>query len=99
MIKAIGKENKLKTIDPASQSCTPLLHTLLHGLNMRKIQRVLTQTPRHNTPDLLLIHNVLELALDHLRSVPRPEKVLLAVEIVLPAGLFVQLPVLVGAAP
>lgn len=99
MTNIMGKQNKLKTTAPANQSCIPLLHTLLHGLNMRKIQRVLSQTPRHNTTDLLLIHDVLELAVDYLGRVPRPEEALFVVKVVLPAGLLIQLPILVSAAP
>lgn len=77
----------------------PLLNTLLHSPNMLKIQRILPQTPRHNSPDPLLIHNLLKLAPDQRRRIPRPEHVNFLVEEVLPAGFLVGLPVFLGAAP
>ena len=66
---------------------------------MLKLQRVLAQTPSHHASDLLLIHDVGELALDQLGRLPRPEDVHLVVEVVLAAGFLVLVAVLLGPAP
>ena len=75
------------------------LNPLLHRLEMRKLVRILTQTPRHNTTKLLGLDDVLELKRNRLRRVPRPEDVVVSVPVVLPAGLLVQRAVFLRAAP
>lgn len=66
---------------------------------MLKAQSILSQTPGHDTPDLLLVDDIRELALDELWGLPRPEDVSLVVKVVLTTGFLVRLAVLLSTAP
>ena len=66
---------------------------------MSELVGILTQAPSHDTAELFLRNNVLELAGDHVRSIPSPEDVVLLVKVVLTAGLFVGLAILLCLAP
>lgn len=66
---------------------------------MIKAQGILSQTPGHDTPGLLLVDNILELAGDDLWSVPRPEEPSLVVKVVLTTGFLVSLAVLLSTTP
>lgn len=76
-----------------------LLNPLLHGIQMRKLPSILTQTPGHNTAQLLRLHDVRVLAQNEVGRVPGPEEIRLAVPVVLAAGFLVCLAILLGAAP
>lgn len=78
---------------------TPLLHSLLHSMQMLPLQCILSQAPGHDTAQLLGIHDVLELALDERGRVPGPEQVHLLVEVVLASGILVSHAVLLGTTP
>lgn len=86
---------------PHSSVCLLLLglNSVLHGFEMFELVGVLTQAPGHDTSELLLSHNLLELACNHFRGVPGPEDVVLLVKVVLAAALVVGLAVLLGLAP
>lgn len=75
------------------------LDTVLHSLEVLEAIGILTQAPGHDTTELLLSDNVLELAGNEVGGVPGPEEVVLLVEVVLTAELLVGLAVLFGLAP
>lgn len=66
---------------------------------MSKLVRILTQRPSHNTTELLSLDNLLELAIDHSRGIPSPEKVILGIPVVLATELIIGLSVFLGATP
>jgi hypothetical protein len=66
---------------------------------MSKLISVLAQRPRHNTAQILSLHDIRELASDQVRSIPRPEEVSLLVPVVLATLLVIGLSVLGGTAP
>lgn len=75
------------------------LKTLLHSLQVLKLVGILSQTPSHDTTELLLRDDFLELAGNKLRGIPGPEEVVLAVKVVLTTSLRVGLAILLGFAP
>lgn len=75
------------------------LHTLLHGLQMLPVQSVLTQTPGHHPTKIFLIHNILELALNHGRRVLSPEEVGLVILVVLSTSLLIRFAILGSVTP
>jgi hypothetical protein len=76
-----------------------LPNTLLHRLQMLPVESILTQTPGHDTTQLLRRHDILELAIDQRRGIPGPEEIDRAVPVVLTSSLLVRLAVLERAAP
>lgn len=75
------------------------LDTLLHSIQVFELIGILAQAPSHDTAELLGFDNVLELAGNQGRGIPCPEDVVLLVEVVLAAGLFICLAILLGLAP
>lgn len=57
---------------------------------MLPTQSILAQAPGHNTAEIQLIHNIRELAGNHIRRIPRPEDIHLVIEIILSALIFVE---------
>lgn len=75
------------------------LDAILHSLEMSKLVSVLTKTPRHNTTEVLLLDNIVELAGNDLRGIPGPEEVSLSVPVVLATKLVIGLAVFLRTAP
>lgn len=75
------------------------LKTLLHSLQVLKLVGILSQAPSHDTTQLLLRDDFLELAGNELGGIPGPEEVVLAVKVVLTTSLLVGLAILLGFAP
>lgn len=74
-------------------------YTLLHGSQVLPCQCILAQTPCHNTPESQLIHNVGELACNHVCRIPCPEHIDLVIKVVLSTHDIVQFGVLLRAPP
>lgn len=72
---------------------------LLHRLQMLPVQSILSQTPSHDTAQLLSIHDILELAVDDRRGIPSPEEIDCAIPVVLSACLLIRLAVLERTTP
>jgi hypothetical protein len=66
---------------------------------MLKLVGILAQTPSHDTTKVLSVNNITELAGNEVGSIPSPEKVDLAIPVVLATELVIGLSVLLGAAP
>lgn len=75
------------------------LESLLHGAKVFKLVGILTQAPGHDSSELPLGNNLLELAGNHGGSIPGPEDVGILVKVVLATTLLIGLSVLLGLAP
>jgi hypothetical protein len=70
-----------------------------HLPHMTPIRTILTQTPRHHTPQLILFHNLVKLPANKLRRIPCPEEAILSIKVVLSAGFLVGKSVFGGELP
>jgi hypothetical protein len=75
------------------------LETILHGIQVSELVGILTQAPSHDTTEILLRNNFLELAGNQFRGIPGPENVVLLVKVVLAAGLVIGLAIFLSLAP